>query len=630
MLQVLRKGAAGWVAKIFLGVLVLSFAVWGVADVFRTGGSANVAASVGEQQIPLETFRRAYQGELRRLSEEAKRPITPEIARMAGLGDRVLNNLINEAALDESVRAFKLSVSDDEVAREITTDPIFRGLTGSFDRARFTSILNDNNLREQDYVMLQRGFTARRQITDALTDGVQAPAVLREALHAYESESRTLSYVTLPLEAPAAVPAPSDSTLKNLFEDKKASFAAPEYRKLATLTLDAAAIAADKQVPEAELRAYYDQNRPRYVTAEKRSIEQIAYPSLAEAKAASDRIKAGGLFEQEMIARKISPQDAFLGDLTKAQVFDKKIAEVAFALQPNTVSEPVEGAYATVLLRVTGVQQEQVRRFEDVRGDIRRAIAEAQAKDELRARHDAIDEARLGGQTLAEIAKAQKLTLRTIDAVDANGLDRAGQPVTGLATQADVLKAAFEAQAGSENPAVAMGEAYVWYDVLEVSPARERTFEEAKPLVETRWRAEETRKRLVARADQIVADLKGGKTLEQAAQAHKLEVDQTETTRLGGAPAVTQDQAAAIFQTPVDGFGKTPPGADGSRLVYKVTAENTRPFDPKAADTTGQAAKIAEGLGGDVVTSFVRRLRDDLGARIDQGAVARVVGAGEG
>lgn len=630
MLQVLRKGAAGWVAKIFLGVLVLSFAVWGVADVFRSGGSANVAASVGEQKIPLETFRRAYQGELRRLSEEAKRPITPEIARMAGLGDRVLNNLINEAALDESVRAFKLSVSDDEVAREIANDPIFRGITGSFDRTRFTSILNDNNLREQDYVMLQRGFTARRQITDALTDGVQAPAVLREALHAYESESRTLSYVTLPLETPAAVPAPSDAVLKTFFEDKKASFAAPEYRKLATLTLDAAAIAADKQVPETELRAYYDQNRPRYVTAEKRSIEQIAYPSLAEAKAASDRIKAGGLFEQEMIARKITPQDAFLGDLTKAQMFDKKIAEVAFALQPNTVSEPVEGAYATVLLRVTGVQQEQVRRFEDVRGDIRKAIAEAQAKDELRARHDAIDEARLGGQTLAEIAKTQKLTLRTIDAVDASGLDRAGQPVTGLATQADVLKAAFEAQAGSENPAVAMGEAYVWYDVLEVSPARERTFEEARPLVETRWRAEEIRKRLVARADQMITELKGGKTLEQVAQAHKLEVDQTETTRLGGAPAVTQDQATAIFQTPVDGFGKTPPGADGSRLVYKVTAENTRPFDPKAADTTGQAGKIAEGLGGDVVTSFVRRLRDELGAHIDQGAVTRVVGAGEG
>ncbi|MFD1333279.1 SurA N-terminal domain-containing protein [Methylopila musalis] len=630
MLQLLRKGAAGWVAKVFLGVLVLSFAVWGVADVFRTGGSANVAASVGEQQIPLETFRRAYQGELRRLSEEAKRPITPEIARMAGLGDRVLNNLINEAALDESVRAFGLSVSDDEVAREITGDPIFRGPTGGFDRAQFNSILANNNLREQDYVLLQRGFTSRRQITDALTDGVQAPAVLREAVHAFESESRTLSYLTLQQEAPAAVPAPSEAQLKSFYEEHKASFAAPEYRKLATLTLDAAAIAASKQIPEAQLRAYYDENHPRYVTAEKRSIEQIAYPSLADAKAASDRIKAGGLFEQEMIARKITPQDAFLGDLTKAQMFDKKIADVAFALQPNAVSEPVEGAYATVLLRVTGVQQQQVRRFEDVRNDIRKVLAETQARDELRSRHDAIDEARLGGQTLAEIAKAQNLTLRTIDAVDASGLDPAGKPITGLATQADVLKAAFEAQVGSENPAVATGEAYVWHDVLQVSPARDRTFEEAKPLAETRWREEQARKRLATRADQIIAELTGGKTLEQVAQAQKLEVDQTETTRLGGAPAVTQDQATAIFQTPVDGFGKTPPGADGSRLVFKVTAENTRPFDPKAADTTGQAAKIAESLGGDVVTSFVRKLRDDLGARVDQGAVTRVVGGGEG
>ncbi|MFD1701515.1 SurA N-terminal domain-containing protein [Methylopila henanensis] len=629
MLQLLRKGAAGWFAKIFLGALVLSFAVWGIEDVFRSGGSPNVAAKVGDREISVETFRQSYRNEIQRVSEQARRPITPEIARMAGFGDRVLGNLINEAALDQRAQALGLAISDDEVAREIADDQIFKGLDGRFDRNRFNEILRSNGLRESDYVALQRAFTARRQLTDALTGAVAAPAAMREALHAFGSESRTISYLTLAPEAPSAVPAPSEQALKAFFEERKGSFAAPEYRKLAILTLDPAAIAATKQVSEQDLRAYFDQNKPKYVTPEKRSIEQITYPSLEEAKAASDRIKAGGLFEQEMIARKLAPNDAFLGNLTKAEMFDKKIADAAFGLAPNTVSEPVEGSFSTVLLRVTGVQQEQARRFEDVRGDIRKVIADQQARSELRGLHDKIDEARLGGQTLDEIAKAQGLKVRTLE-IDAQGADKAGNPVTDVPEFAKVAEAAFAAQVGAENEAVAAGDAYVWYEVREIAPAHDRSFDEARTVAEARWREEEARKRLAARADAIIAELKGGRTLEQVAQAQKLEVDQSETTRSGGAPDITAEQATAVFATPVDGFGKTAPNEQGARLVFKVTAENTRPFDPNASDPSGQADRIAEGLGADLVTSFVRRLRDDLGATINAGAVSQVVGGGEG
>lgn len=625
MLQVLRKGAAGWVAKIFLGLLVLSFAVWGIADVFRVGGSVNSAARVGSQDIPVEAFRRAYTNEIRRVSEQARRPITPEIARISGFGERVLGNLINEAALDQQVNALGLTVSDDEVAREISTDEMFRGPTGAFDRARFDEIMRSNNLREADYITLQRAFTARKQLTDALTVNFTAPAALREALHAYGSDSRSISFVTLVPEPPSSVPAPAETALRTFFDERKASFAAPEYRRLALLTLDVASIAATKTLSDADLQAYYDKNKPNYVTQEKRSIEQLTFPSLEEAKAASDRIKAGGLFEQEMVLRKITPKDAFLGNLTKAEMFDRKIADAAFALQPNTVSDPVEGAYMTVLLRVTGVAEEQVKAFADVKEDLRKVMAEEAAKADLQSLHDRIDEARLGGSTLDEIAKAQNLKVRLVDSVDATGKGPNGQPLAGAPDPA-VLSGAFQADVGAENDPVVVGDGYVWYEVREVTAGRPQTFEEARVQVDARWRQEEIGKRLTARADALLGELNAGRTFDQVAAANGLEVEQAETTRTGGAPAITQAQANAVFAAPAEGFGKTAENDQGARLVFHVTAENTRPFDPKAADTTGQAGRIAEGLGQDVVSSFVSQLRNTLGASVDQAAVARVVG----
>ncbi|MGA0531401.1 SurA N-terminal domain-containing protein [Hansschlegelia sp. KR7-227] len=629
MLQALRSGAAGWIAKGFLVVLVASFAVWGIEDIFRIRATGENAAVVGDRKITVEEFRNAYTNELRRISEQAKRVITPEQARMAGIGERVLGNMVNEAAIDASVAKLRLSLSDEEVAREIQNDEIFRGPTGSFDRVTFNEILRQNNLNENEYIRLQRAFSARRQLTDALSANVDTPDAMLKALHAYNSDSRSIAYIDLKPEAPAAAPAPTDEALRAFYEDRKGSFNAPEYRKIAILSLDPKTLAATKTISDQELRAYYDANSPKYAETEKRSIEQISFPSFEEAKAASDQIKSGGaLFEQIMIQRKLKPEDVQLGDLTKAQMFDAKIADAAFALKQGEVSDAIQGAYAPVILRVTGVQQQRVKSFEAVKGEIRAVLAEESARKDVLALHDKIDEQRLGGATLEEIAKAQNAPLRIVEAIDEAGKDPNGEPVADLPQADRLLPEAFRATLGGDTEAINAGDAYVWYDVRGVTPPRERPFDEVRAVVEQRWREEEARKRLDARADAVMAELKAGKTLEQVAAAQKLAVEQAETTRMGGAPSITAAQANAVFQAPVEGFGTTPADEQGARLVFRVVAENVRPYDPNTPGDMGQSEKIAQGLGADIVSAYVRKLRDDLGTEFDPTAIAKVTGGG--
>lgn len=627
MLQTLRSGAAGWVAKIFLGLLVLSFAVWGIEDIFRIGGGGDNAAEIGERKITVEEYRNAYQNEIRRISNEAKRVITPEQARMAGLGDKVLGDLVNEAAVDAKVRQLGLSLTDDQVAREIQSDEMFAGPTGSFDPTAFREILRQNNLTENRFVEMQRSFSVRRQLTAALMNDIEAPDAFRRAIHAFNSDSRTISYMAITPEAAAAIPAPGAEPLKSFYEARKSAFAAPEFRKVAILSLDPNDIASRKQIPDAELRAYFDANQPRYAELEKRSIDQIPFQNADEARAASEDIRSGKkIFEQVMVERKLKPEDAFLGNLTRGQMFDKKVADAAFALKQGEVSAPVQGSYSTVLLRVTGIQEEKAKPFEQVRDDIRQVMAQETASKEAQAIHDKIDEARLGGATLEEIAKANGLTVRVVDAIDRSGKAPDGQPVLALPLQDKLLEASFRTDQGADTEVLSEGEAFAWYDVRGVTPSRERSFEEARANVEQRWRDDQVARRVDERAAAAIAELKSGKTMEQVASAQKTEVDQSETTRMGGAPSITAEQAKAIFQTVVEGFGQTPTDDKGARLVYRVTAENERPYDPAKADDGGQTERISKSMGNDVVSALVRQLRDQLGVRFDQKAIAQVTG----
>src|SRR6185436_17377808 len=105
-----------------------------------------------------------------------------------------------------------------------------------------------------------------------------------------------------------------------------------------------------------------------------------------------------------------------------------------------------------------------------------------------------------------EVAKKLGLTVRTIDAIDRQGRAPDGVAVPGLPQGADVIAAAFAADVGVESDPldIGRGNGYVWYEVSEIIPSRERTLEEVKDQVEARWRDDEIAARLRAKATEFV------------------------------------------------------------------------------------------------------------------------------
>ncbi len=157
MLRGIHKASGSWLGKTIMagvmGVLVISFAIWGIGDIFR-GFGLNSVAKVGSTEISIEQFRQFYNDRLQQLGRQLGRAITPDQARSLGIDRQIIGQFIAETALDEKARSWRLSLSDAEIARLIMNDPNFRGANGQFDRDRFTAA--DPQCR------LQRGALYRR------------------------------------------------------------------------------------------------------------------------------------------------------------------------------------------------------------------------------------------------------------------------------------------------------------------------------------------------------------------------------------------------------------------------------------------------------------------------------------
>lgn len=404
MLEFMRKAAAGWVAKVFIAMLVASFAIWGINDIFR-GYRGNTVVDVGSTSVTGEAFQRMLNLEMSFAGRAAGHQIGLEEARQMGLPGRVAGRALTEATLDEAARIMSLGVTDKEVARQIADDPNFKGPNGAFDRNFFRQILRQNGYSEDIYVHEQRATALRRQLANGIGGGFRAPDAMLELYHQYDKETRAVDYVVLTAASLGDIADPDEATLASYYETRKAAFRAPEYRSFSYLLLEAKSIAKAGEVTDADARDRYDSQKSKYSTPEKRRVLQLLFNDNAEAEAAAAELAAGKTFADLLAARNLKEADVDLGLVAREKLIDPAVAEAAFALAANTPSAVVEGRFGPVIVNVTTIEPESVQPFEEVADAIRNEIALSRAETEVLDLHDAVEDARASGSTFAEIAE---------------------------------------------------------------------------------------------------------------------------------------------------------------------------------------------------------------------------------
>ena len=631
MLESIRNATQGVVGKaimtVVMGLIIVSFVIWGVGDMLR-GFSPSTVASVGGVKISAQDYRTAYDRAIQQYQRRLKRPFTNEEARQIGLDRSVLQQLLSEAAVDDEAHKLGLNISDQALREAITSNPSFRDKSGAFDPARFEAALRDMDMNERGFLSEVHKQELRQFIIGALATGITAPKAEVKAEADYQGQTRSADYFLLPASAAGEIPAPSEEALKAFYNDRKSSYRAPEYRAMTLLALEPDTIANPAEVTDADAEAAYEKiagKNPQFGAPEKRDLQQILFPNEADAAAAAAKLKAGTSFDDLVKDRGLKSEDTDIGETTKDAVLDKDEANAVFALPQGGVSGVLKSQFGPVIVRVKGITPSTVKPYAEVANEVKKEVSASRAGDKIQALHDKIEDLRTSGKTILEAAKAQGLTGQTIDAVDAAGKDPKGAPVN-LPDAPELLRAAFASDVGLDEAALNTKDGgYIWFEIAKIDPAHDLTFEEAKPDVEKQRRAEEIDKALAGRADDLVKQISAGGKIADVAKAAGAEVKTATDIHRAEQGSLPESVVAAIFRQGPDSAGSaaTPDG----RVVFKIAADRTPPVDFADPRVKAMASELDTATRASLLDQYVEALRRTLGVAIHQDVLQSAEGS---
>jgi peptidyl-prolyl cis-trans isomerase D len=626
----MRKASSNWLGKtimaIAMGALIVSFGIWGIADIFRGFGQSTLA-TVGSTEISVNEFRQLYTDRLQQLGRQFGRPLTQEQARAFGFDRQLLEQTLAEAALDEEARRLGLGQSDAETMRVIFSDPNFKGVDGKFDPQRFQYMIRQFGFTEARYIADQRRVSLRRQIAGSLSAGLEPSKTLLEATSHFQNEQRAIEYIRLGAAQAGTIDPPSPEALADYFDKHKAQFRAPEYRKIVFVVLTPEEIGKWSDVSDEDARKLFDQRKEHLGTPEKREVSQMVFPNMDEATAARSRIASGTSFDDLVKERKLAAADVDLGLVSKSGILDPAFADAAFSLPSGEVSQPVQGRFGVALIKVGKIQPAEQPSYESLAPQIKREIAQARARDQVASLRDKFEDERGGGASVTEAAQKLGLAATTIDAVDRSGNQPNGQPAN-IPQGLNVVAQAFNSDVGVDNEPISFHGGYVWYDVLGITPPRDRTLDEVKDQVEARWREDQVAGRLRAKATELVQKLgQAGNLADQAASLGVKAETATGLKRDGTVPGLPSAVIAAAFKTAKDGVGQAAGDGDSEWVVFRVTDITVPPVDFASDETKKLKDALQRALGDEQLAAYVTKLEKDIGTKINEEAFAQATGA---
>lgn len=626
MLQQIRNFSKSWISTILLGLLALSFAAWGVGDIFK-GGVSNNVAEVGKRTISVDEFQRDWRQELRQRSAMMGGEFTVDMANATGMGNQLLQRSVIRAAIDNVADEMGLKAGDEVVSAQIHAMEVFQGPMGGFDKGTFMRVIGDSGYTEQGFIEAIRTDISRGQLTDAIQDGLQMPADYVTAIFATQQQVRAADYFVIPASAVGKLEAPSDAQLEAYVKAHAASFSTPEYRTVTLAMIRPEDVmGALPAVTEEQVKQLYDSRKATYVIAEKREIDQIVFGDEASAKAARAKIDAGTSFAAIAQERGLKDSEASLGALAKSDMDDAR-AVAAFAAAENGVTRPVKGPFGWVLMRIGKVTPGATKTLEDVRPelteDMRKQLAGGKLIDIVNAYQAEMD----SGEQLDVAAKKAGMHVIKLASVDVTGHAPDGTALD-LPKDPDVLTELFKAEVGEEGDPfqTKAGNFYV-AKVDGVTPPKVKPLNEVRAQAVSEWTAQQMQGLLQAKGKELAAQASKDGGLDKVAKAVNATVQKS--------PGMQRQNPGTIFSQAViaELFSKLPevavsgPAQNGEDYVVAMTTGVLNPPPPTGDPSFQRAVQELSGqLGSDVTLSLANAAQQKQGVKIYRDKVILVTG----
>ena len=622
MLKSLRDGAKSTPMRIFLIVLAIGFALWGIDDVFRAVGSSDKAVKVGSVEVSALDAAREFERARRRYMPSSG---TSE-AIAAGLLSFVLADLSQQSLFIAEADRIGLTVTREMEKQAIADEPAFRDENGRFSTIRFNDALASVGLGEAEYLGHLRRSLMRNQLMDAINGGMRYPAASAEALARWRLQRRSVGHATIPVD-PDATAVPDDAAVRAWYAENSTTFDAPDLRYATVLLAGPEAYIDEVVVDEALLAEAYGAREDLYQEPERRQIKQMIFDEAGDAAEAVARLRGGEEFPVLALAMQgLSSEDIDLGEVT-ADDLTEAIAEAAFGPPAPGIADPVATPLGHHVLEIVSITPSSTTTFEDARESLAAELREELAIDLVYERVNLIDEALAAGSTLEEAARDNGARLALLDGMDRNGLDGNGDPVSGdleaLATDTVFRESVWTAAPGEPGIVEESGsDSFFVVRVDREEGARPRELGEVRDRVVAAMRLEAA---IAAARATAIAVTEASDPAAAAAEAG-LEFVEAPSLRRNGVGldhAAARLIAARAFEL---GEGESGYVETGSETVVVTT---TAILEADSAAASDEKVVFGEQLSSDILLSsdnaVLGGLEERFDARVNPGAVQQIL-----
>ncbi len=625
-----------------LGLVCLTFVLFYVPSFLRNGGVAgvtgaqadDVVASVDGYEITAGEYRRLYAQQLQSLRQAYGANIDEKMLQQLGIAQRILSQMVDEAAIVAEAQDLGLTVSDSELAERIKHLPGFQQNGQFVGEATYREILSMQRppMRPVEFEAQLRRSILADKLQDAVTSWIRVSDADVDAEYRRRNEKVKLELAVLSANRFENGIQPTDAELNAQFAAHPDLYKIPEKRRVRYLSISSDALRDKMTATPEEIDARYQQNQQLYSTPEQVRASHILFKTEGKDEAAVKktaeqvlaRAKAGEDFAA--LAKKYSEDDANKdkgGDLDYfgRGVMAKEFEDAAFSLQPGQISDLVKTAFGYHIIKVTDKKAASTRSLDEVRPMLAEQIKQEKAEQQATSMADQIAKEIKQPSDLDKIARTRNLT------VGDSGLFARDEPLAGLGLVPAVSAEAFSMQKGAVSGELKTNQGYAFIALTEIQPAHAPALSDVKDKVREDVVRQKALDLAKAKAETLAQAAK--RNFAAAAKAAGVDVKTTDFVPRGTAlPDVGVNNAVddAVFKLKA-GEVAGPISTDGAVVVARVVDRQEVKPDALAADRDSVRSDILQQRRQDFFEAYMAKTKVKRTIRYNEETIKSLLGS---
>ncbi len=448
MLHFFRSKASSWIMKIILGLILLSFGLWGVSGIFAGHANQQIVAKVGDVKIGKEYFLHVLQQRVREANKALKgtASITVEQAISLGIHKVLLNEIVNKTILDIESRDLKLTAGLGSIKALIKSDPIFTDKNGHFDRDKYEEILKRSSVTEEQLIADKGKSLINMQLLSAVTAISNIPATLSIEMFKMMMEERyiklySIDPVQLMNKKSYKIMKIDAAEMEQHYGEKKESYKVPEKRRATILVINADQIAKNYKFSKSDIQQAYEEKIGDYAIPEKRDVIIWTASDKKTANALHKDLKKGHVKKHkdtETVINNVTPDD--LQDVVSEVVFD--VSKAPF------ITDPIKTEDGYQIVKIKKIKASHTQPLAVVKAQVIDDLRQQKLSEDIATLTQTIEDEVSGGSTLEEIARNHKLNIIN------SGFFHKSQGKLNNGIVPEMVKAAYDQAVGEDGPVV--------------------------------------------------------------------------------------------------------------------------------------------------------------------------------